>query len=72
MAEPYFTVKQLQEALDISERTIFRLINDGKLTGFKIGREWRFTQADIDKFIENQRKEAEKEIAEKRDKKDAA
>ncbi len=71
MAEPYFTVKQLQEALDISERTIFRLINDGKLTGFKIGREWRFTQADIDKFIENQRKEAEEEIA-KRKSKDAA
>lgn len=52
-------LKQVQEILDISERTAFRLINGGELKGFKVGREWRFFQSDIDDYIERQRKKAE-------------
>lgn len=66
MTDKTFNVKQVREILDVSERTIFRLIRDGKLKGFKAGREWRFEQKDIDAFIALQREEAEKEIRQKR------
>ncbi|MFL5626277.1 MAG: helix-turn-helix domain-containing protein [Ktedonobacteraceae bacterium] len=52
-------VKQVQEMLGISERTIFRLIKIGDLTGFKAGREWRFTEEDIETYIAKQREKAQ-------------
>ena len=54
-------IKQVQEILSLSERTVFRLIKNGELTGFKAGREWRFEQVDIDAYKERQRKKAEEE-----------
>lgn len=56
-------VKQVQKILRLSERSVFRLIQKKKLKGFKVGREWRFEPADIDEYIERQRKEAEKPAA---------
>lgn len=60
MPEKLYDVKQLREVLGLSERTIFRLLREGDLTGFKAGREWRFTQGDIDTYIELQRQKAER------------
>jgi len=59
MNRELLNVKQVREVLHLSERTIFRLIKNKELRGFKAGREWRFEQADIDGFIENQRRRAE-------------
>ena len=58
MTAQLLNVKQVQEQLQLSERTIFRLLQKGELKGFKLGREWRFTQTDIDEFIEAQRKKS--------------
>ncbi len=63
MSEELLDVKQVQDLLKVSERTVFRLIKDKKLKGFKVGREWRFTRADIDTYIEEQRKLADAEAA---------
>lgn len=60
MVRELLDIKQLQQMLHLSERTIFRLIKTGELKGFKAGREWRFEQSDIDDYIERQRKKAEK------------
>jgi excisionase family DNA binding protein len=60
IAETY-TIEQLQKILKLSDRTIFRLLKDGKITGFKIGREWRFQESDINAYIQAQRQEAERE-----------
>ena len=65
MADKPFNIKQVQEILGLSERTIFRLIKDGELKGFKAGREWRFEQKDIDAYIALQRKKAEEELQRK-------
>jgi excisionase family DNA binding protein len=61
MTGELLTVKQVQEILKLSERTVFRLIKNGELKGFKAGRDWRFEQKDIDAYIEHQRKKAEGE-----------
>ncbi len=66
MTDKTFTVKQVQEILDISERTVFTIIKKGEIHGFKAGREWRFEQKDIDAYIALRRKNAEDELAERR------
>lgn len=48
-------IKQVCEKLKLSERTVFRLIKSGELTGFKVGREWRFEDADLLAYIAKQR-----------------
>lgn len=58
--EQYYMIDEVAVMLGISERTIFRLIKDGKLKGFKAGREWRFDESDIDAYIQAQREEAER------------
>lgn len=66
MAGRFLNIKQVQEALGISERTAFRLIKNGELKGFKVGREWRFEESDIQDFIERQRKKARDAIQQDR------
>jgi putative molybdopterin biosynthesis protein len=61
MAEELFDVKQLQQRLRVSERTVFNLIKRGDLKGFKAGREWRFTLEDIQEYEKKQRQKAETE-----------
>jgi excisionase family DNA binding protein len=42
------TLKQLAEHLQLSERTIYRLLERGELPGFKVGGHWRFRRAVVD------------------------
>jgi excisionase family DNA binding protein len=51
--------KQVQERLGISESTFLRLLKRKELKGFKVGREWRFEESDINAYIERQRRRAE-------------
>jgi excisionase family DNA binding protein len=51
--------KQVQERLGISESTFLRMLKRKELKGFKVGREWRFEESDINDFIERQRRKAE-------------
>jgi len=41
--------------LQVSTETVRRLVRAGELRGFKVGAEWRFTQDDLQQFIEQQR-----------------
>lgn len=72
MPRKLLDVKQVQEALGLSERTVFRLIKTGDLKGFKAGREWRFEETDIQDYIKRQREKAAQEIAQKQKDSDAA
>ncbi len=46
------TLKQLAEHLQLSERTIFRLLGRGELPGFKVGGHWRFRRAVVDYWMD--------------------
>ena len=65
MSGKILDVKQVQEVLHLSERTVFRLIKSGELAGFKAGREWRFEESDIEDFIQKQKQKATQERAKK-------
>lgn len=45
------TAKQVAEYLQMSQITVCRLAREKKLPGLKIGKEWRFPKALIDRLI---------------------
>ncbi len=51
------TTKQLQELLKIDRITVYRMLNDGRLKGVKVGNQWRFSQAEIDRLLGDERAE---------------
>ncbi|MGJ9385799.1 helix-turn-helix domain-containing protein [Salipaludibacillus sp. CF4.18] len=46
------TISQVAKYLQISEMTTYKLVQDGKMPGFKIGRHWRVKKDDLDIYIE--------------------
>ena len=48
----YLSVKQMAEILQVSQRTIYRLIDSGKLPAYKLDRDWRIAKEDINQFLE--------------------
>lgn len=52
------TMKQVTRQLGISERTVYRLMEEGELNPFKMGKSWRFEQSDIDAYIERLRQDS--------------
>ena len=47
------TAKQVGEYLQLSQRSIYRLLERGELPATKIGGQWRFRKAAIDEWIEH-------------------
>ena len=52
---PLLTVKQVAKILQWNPFTIVKKTEKGLLPGFKLGREWRFRQEDIVRWIEEKR-----------------
>ncbi len=50
MAE-LLTTKQMQNLLKIDRVTVYRMLNDGRLNGRKVGNQWRFPQGEIDRLL---------------------
>ncbi len=46
------TSSDVAERLQMNERTVTQWLRNGHLRGFKIGKEWRVSDADLDAFIE--------------------
>jgi excisionase family DNA binding protein len=49
------TTKQLQDMLQVDRITIYRMLNDGRLRGFKVGGQWRFSRQEIERWLQQQR-----------------
>jgi excisionase family DNA binding protein len=45
------TTRQLQDLLQVDRITIYRMLNDGRLRGFKVGGQWRFSRREIDAWL---------------------
>ena len=52
MNEPLLTPPQVAERLQVNERTVTQWLRKGYLRGFKIGKEWRVSAADLASFLE--------------------
>ena len=47
-----WTPPQVAERLQVNERTVTQWLRKGHLRGFKIGKEWRVAQRDLQAFLE--------------------
>jgi excisionase family DNA binding protein len=45
--EALLTPRQLQDRLQIGERLCYRMLQDGRLPGFRVGRLWRVREDDL-------------------------
>lgn len=48
------TTRQLQDLLRIDRTTVYRMLADGRLQGFKVGGTWRFRRSAIDDWLQRQ------------------
>jgi excisionase family DNA binding protein len=48
--EEIFTIKELSEHLRVHPTTIYRLLRQGRLPGFRVGSNWRFNRATIEEW----------------------
>ena len=48
------TIREVAELLRIGEKTAYTLAQTGKLPGFKVGGQWRFSRSKIEAWIEAQ------------------
>ena len=61
--EKLYTIAEVAEILQVSERSIFRYIKEGSknhLLAFKVGKAWRIKESDLNHFINNQQTNQQK------------
>src|SRR4030042_6222780 len=57
MAQPVddlLTTRHLQDLLRVDRITIYRMLKDGRLRGFKVGGQWRFSRREIEAWLQEQ------------------
>jgi len=52
MANEIMTVEQLAKYLNVGVTTIYKLANEGKIPGTKVGNQWRFRKEKIDEWLD--------------------
>jgi excisionase family DNA binding protein len=51
--KPYYTARELADALSVNIMTIYRYINKKRLKAYKIGKEFRIEKAEFERFMKN-------------------
>ena len=50
MTEKLLTLREVAEHLAVTPQSVYNWIRMGKIRGLKVGRVWRFTQSEIERF----------------------
>jgi excisionase family DNA binding protein len=45
------TTRQVQEILKVDRITIYRMLNDGRIKGVKVGQQWRFPLPEVERIV---------------------
>jgi excisionase family DNA binding protein len=53
-SDQIFTIKELSEHLRVHPTTIYRLLRQGRLPGFRVGSNWRFSREAIEQWEREQ------------------
>jgi excisionase family DNA binding protein len=53
--EAFLTTDEVLAYLQVNLRTVYRLIEAGKLPAVRVGRQWRFRRRDVDAWLDTQR-----------------
>jgi excisionase family DNA binding protein len=49
------TTKQVQTLLRVDRTTIYRMVESGQLPAMRVGKQWRFAQADVERWLQSGR-----------------
>ncbi|BCY16832.1 MAG: helix-turn-helix domain-containing protein [Chloroflexi bacterium] len=49
--DDFLTSRQTQDLLKVDRITIYRMLNDGRLKGTKIGQQWRFPRQEVERLL---------------------
>jgi len=60
MEKKFLTVNEVADILRVSKLTIWRYIDAGVLPAYKVGRDWRIEQTELDKFLDTRRSKGKK------------
>ena len=52
--EDFLTARQVQDVLKVDRITVYRMLQDGRLKGVKIGQQWRFPRSEFERMLEGQ------------------
>ena len=45
-----YSLHELEELLQVTQRSLYNFIKEGRLEAFKVGREWRVSSEALEKF----------------------
>ncbi len=48
------TTKQVLDILKVDRITIYRMLNDGRIKGVKVGQQWRFPRQEVDRIVKGE------------------
>jgi excisionase family DNA binding protein len=54
MIDDLLTARQLQDLLQVDRTTIYHMLQEGRLPGFKVGGQWRFARSEIGTWLAEQ------------------
>ena len=54
MDTEFLTAEEVAEYLRLPLSTVYKLVQDKRLPGFKVGKHWRFRKDSIEKWIKDQ------------------
>ena len=66
MSPEILTVEQVAELLHLHTMTVYRLVKEGKLPGFKVGGRWRFEKNALENWMVDRAQVARLEAESKR------
>ena len=46
--EPFYTVHEVAKHLKLTPKTIYRMLEDGRLSALKVGKSWRIRESDLE------------------------
>lgn len=55
MPDEILTLPEVADLLKVGRKTLYTLVQKGRLPAFKVLGQWRFKRADIDSWIEKQK-----------------
>ena len=56
-ADAVMTIDELAKYLKVSKSTLYKLCQDGRVPGQKVGRHWRFRKETIDRWLDEERED---------------
>ncbi len=61
LMRPLLTPEEVAYRLNVPERTVLRWLRSGYLQGIKAGKEWRVEPAELEEFIQRQKRPKKEE-----------